>query len=238
MDEKLTKDVEVLVAEIFSQKEEANKIKKTEVALQKSAETIADLTAALEDKNSKEEDMVSELDDLKSKADDLTSELEAAQRKVEESSNKLAESENLIEEMKKDKAAEVRMSELGRLGVALSDKETQTAKIREMDDEAFASYKEELVSLRKAVETELARASDETETETETEEVSESTEEDQEIETEEGSEEDETILPANVDPDTAVAAAMNLEITPSDGLMTKYSKLGEAMAERMTIKNN
>lgn len=238
MDEKLTKDVEALVAEIFSQKEEANKIKKTEDALQKSAETIADLTAALEDKNSKEEDMVSELDDLKSKADDLTSELEAAQEKVEESSNKLAESENLIEEMKKDKAAEVRMFELEQVGVALSDKETQTAKIREMDDETFASYKEELVSLRKAVETELAKADDKPDSEVETEEISdpaeEIAEEDHEIDTEDNSEEDETILPANVDPDTAVAVAMNLEITPSDGLMTKYSKLGKAMAERMT----
>lgn len=234
MDEKLTKDVEVLVAEIFSQKEEASKIKKTEGALQKSAETIAELTAALEDKNSKEETMVTELDDLKSKTDDLTSELEAAQRKVEESDNKLVESENLIEEMKKDKAAEVRMSELEQAGVALSDKETQTAKIREMDDEVFVSYKKELVSLRKAVETELARADESPNSETETEEVPEAAEEVQETETEEDLEEDEAVPPVNVDPDTAVAAAMNLEIAPSDGLMTKYSKLGKAMAERMT----
>lgn len=233
MDEKLTTDVEALVAEIFSQKEEANKIKRTEVALQKSAETIADLTAALEDKNSKEESMVSELENLKSKAADFTSELEAAQEKAEESDNKLAESENLIEEMKKDKAAEIRMVELKQAGVVLSDKKTQAAKIREMDDEMFVSYKKELVSLRKAVETELAKADDKPASGEETGEISD-LEEGHEIDTEDNPEEGETILPANIDPDTAVAAAMNLEIVPSDGLMTKYSKLGKAMAERMT----
>ena len=35
---------------------------------------------------------------------------------------------------------------------------------------------------------------------------------------------------ANIDPGKAVAAAMNLEIFPSDDLMKKYGDLGQAMA--------
>jgi hypothetical protein len=166
--------------------------------------------------------------------------------------------------MKKDKAAELRMAELAEAGVGLSNKDAQMAKVREMEDEEFASYKEELVSLRSAVMAELAKAEEpedevasEEETqeeekaeaeETEEEEVaSEETEENEEEASEEeneeeaseeneeeaSEEEDEEVLPANVDPGTAIAAAMNMEVMPSDNLLAKYAKLGKALAERM-----
>ena len=233
MDDKLKKDIEAIVAEIFSQNEEAKKIEKTEDALNKSAEKISELTSSLEKKNTKEEEINSELSDLKESVKTLTTELEAAQSEVEQSNEKLADTENKIEEMKKDKAAEVRMGELVSAGVALSDKDAQTIKVREMDDEMFASYKDELISLRKAVEVELTKEREASEEEDSEEEDSEEegSEEDSE---EEGSEEgnDET-PPVNVDPNIAVAAAMNLEIQPSDNVMTKYQKLGKAMADNM-----
>lgn len=244
MEDKLKKDIEAIVAEIFSQNEEANKIEKTENELIKSAEVISDLTTSLEEKNTKEEEMSSKLVDLEGNIKNLTTELEAAQAEVEQSNEKLVDTENKIEEMKKDKAAEVRMGELTSAGVALSDKEAQTVKVREMDDETFASYKDELISLRKAVEDELANA-DETseENSTETAEEDETTETAEEDETNDGEEvadeetseetnEDET-PPANVDPNVAVAAAMNLEIQPSDNVMIKYQKMGKAMADNM-----
>ena len=244
MDDKLKKDVEVLVAEIFSQKEEAKQRERTEDALQKSAEAIADLTTALEERNADAEKANSKIDDQESTIEDLNSELEAAKKEITESTEKLAETEKMIEEMKKDKAAELRMSELTEAGVALSDKEAQTAKIREMDDESFTSYKEELVSLRKAVEAELAKAGEESASEENEnipeEEAEEAAEEnDEEVPAEEEADEAaEETPPVNVDPDTAIAGALNLEVMPSDDILAKYNEMGKAMAKRMTTNDD
>jgi len=252
MNEELLKDVAAMVAEIFSQKEEAEQRAETEKALQKSADTITELTTALEDKNAADQEVATQINDLETKVTELTSGLEAAQNEVEESASKLAESESKIEEMRKDKAAELRMDELVKKGVALSDKDAQTAKIREMEDEEFGSYREELVSLRSAVEAELAKVDpEETASEEETQEEETATEETTEEENEEqateeegeeaseenAEEETEETPPVNVDPDTAVAAAMNMEVMPSDNVIAKYAKLGAAMAERMKTDN-
>jgi hypothetical protein len=245
MNEELKKDVEVMVTEIFSQKEEAEQRAETEKALQKSADAISQLTEALEGKNVESEEVATQITDLESKIEELNSELEAAKNEAKESADKLAESENAIEEMRKDKAAELRMAELVKSGVALSDKDAQTVKVRGMEDEEFGSYKEELVSLRSAVEAELAKAKPEEEiaSEEETqeevvivEEVAE-VEEEEEVEEVASDEEEGEILPVNVDPDTAVAAAMNLEVKPSDNVLAKYAKLGDALAKRMNNDN-
>lgn len=236
MNEELKKNVEAAVAEIFSQKEEAEQRAETEKALQKSADTISQLTAALEDKNSADEEVATLINDLENKVKELTSGLEAAKNEAEESATKLAESEKIIEGMRKDKAAELRMAELAKAGVALSDKDTQTAKIRDMEDEEFGSYRDELVSLRRAVEAELAKAV--LEEETQEEEAAEA--EDEEVEEEVAAEEEELVeetLPANVDPGQAIAAALNMEVMPSDSVLAKYAKLGEAMAKRMNKDN-
>jgi peptidoglycan hydrolase CwlO-like protein len=248
MNEELKKDVDAMVAEIFSQKEEAEQRAETEKALQKSADTIVDLTEALEGKNVSDEEIATQINDLENKVTELTSKLEAAEEKVTETASKLTESENKIDEMRKDKAAELRMDELVKAGVALSDKDAQTAKVREMEDEEFGSYREELVSLRSAVEAELAKVAPEgtaSDEETQEEEVAEveaeeeeeaASEEDAAEETPEEEEASEETPPANIDPDTsdtAVAAAMNMEVMPSDNMLAKYAKLGNAMAERM-----
>lgn len=259
MNEELKKDVEAAVNEIFSQKEEAEQKAETEKALNKSAETISELTTALEGKNAESKEVAVQIADFESKIEELTSELEAAKKEAEETAEKLTESENMIEEMKKDKAAELRMSELAEAGVALSDTDTQTVKVREMEDEEFASYKEELVSLRSAVEAELAKADSEEETASEeetqeetqeetSEEVAEeeeakedddeaASEEDNEEEASEEEETSEETPPANVDPDLVAAAAMNMEVTPSESVVAKYKTLGEALAERMNKDN-
>jgi chromosome segregation ATPase len=251
MNEELKKDVEAMVSEIFSQKEEAEQRAETEKALQTSAETITKLTEALEGKIAESEEVAKQIEDLESKIEAMTSELEAAKKTADESAAKLAEAENTIEEMKKDKAAELRMAELAEARVALSDRDAQTAKVRGMEDEEFASYKEELVSLRSAVEAELAKAKPEeevaSEEETQEEVATEETEGEVEVETEVANEEETTeeteeaseeTPPANVDPGAAIAAAMNLEIKPSDNLLAKYAKLGEAMAKRIAKKDN
>ena len=245
MNEELKKNVEAAVAEIFSHKEDAEQRAETEKALQKSADTIAQLTEALEGKNAGDEEIATQINDLENKVKELTSELEAAKEKAKESAEKLAESEKVIEDMRKDKAAELRMAELAKEGVALSNKDAQMAKVREMEDEEFASYKEELVSLRSAVKAELAKAAPEVDTaseeETQEEEVAEeeeeAAEEEEEVANEEEAEEEET-PPANVDPGQAIAAALNMEVMPSDSTLAKYAKLGEAMAKRMNKEDN
>ena len=238
MNEELKKNVEAAVAEIFSQKEEAEQRAETEKALQKSADTIAQLTEALEGKNAGDEEIATQINDLENKVKELTSELEAAKKKAEESAEKLTESEKVIEDMRKDKAAELRMAELAEAGVSLSDKDAQLAKVRDMEDEEFGSYRDELVSLRRAVEAELAKAV--LEEETQEEEAAEAEAEDEEVEEEVAAEEEELVeetLPANVDPGQAIAAALNMEVMPSDSVLAKYAKLGEAMAKRMNKDN-
>lgn len=251
MDEKLLKEVEAMVADIFSQKEEAEQKAKTEEALQKSAETITQLTEALEAKNTESDETASQIADLQSQIEELNSKLEAAQNEAEEVAAKLTESEKTIEEMLKDKAADLRMAELEEAGVALSNRDGQKAKVREMEDEEFAAYKEELVDIRSAVQAELAKKEEEkaeegTEEETPAEEASNEEEENKEDETaseeeqesEEASEEDdEETPPANVDTTKATAAAMNFEVRPSDDLIAKYRKLGDAMANRWRKKD-
>ena len=157
MDEKLRKDVEAVVAAIFSEQEEAEIRKQTEEALGKSATTIEELTVALEAKNSEFEELEAKLSESEDKAKDLTTELEAAQEKIEEATKKSDEAEGALEEIRKDRATELRMKELEEAGV-MSDEEAQSGKVREMSDEDFASYRDELVSIREAVIAELSKA--------------------------------------------------------------------------------
>lgn len=262
MDEKLKKDIESVVATIFSEKEEAEMRKKTEEALEKAAATIEDLTNTLEEKNAEAEEQESKFSEIQAKVTDLESELEAARNETESVKEQLTEKETELEEIKKDRAADVRMAELEEAGVAHRTdeaKEAQVARIREMSDEDFAAYKEELVSIRQSVLDELAAAASEEETAEEAEEAaegeeSETSEEDnseeeaseeeteenseeaseEEAEEEETSEEGEDTPPANVDHGQAVFAALNMDHRPSPDLIERYAELGKAMAKEFT----
>lgn len=237
MDDKLRKDVEAVVANIFSEKEEADIRQKTEEALSKSATTIDELTTALETKNTEVEELEAKFSESEETAKNLQTELEAAQKEVEEANKKLTESEKVVEEMQKDKATELRMVELTEAGV-VSDEEAQASKIRDMSDEEFASYREELVSLRAAIVAQLEKAKEDTDEQEEAEEEAEEKEEAEEEaeEKEDADEEDGVTPPANVDPGQAISAALNMEIFPSDDVVKKYQDLGKAMASLMVDK--
>lgn len=189
MDEKLKKDIEAHVATIFSEKEEAEMRRKTEDALQKAAVTIEDLTNSLEEKTAEADEVESKFSESTDKVSTIESELEAAKEEIENVKTQLSDKESEIEEMKKDRAADVRMDDLGEAGVVHKNEEAKTnqiAKVREMSDDEFAAYKDELISVRQAVMDELA-AAEET-SEEKSEEGSEDTEESEENET--GSEEE------------------------------------------------
>lgn len=238
-DKKLREDVEAMVMSIFSEKEEADMRKKTEEALQQSARTIEDLTTALEDRNAEVEELKSTVSEGESNIEDLNTQLEAAKEEIKTSNDKLTETETALEEIKKDRLTDVRLSELEEARVAHSDEKSragQAAKIREMSDEGFQSYKEELVSIREAVISEIEANAPEANTEEEVKPTSEEetpaeeeTASDEETSEEETTDEEET-LPANIDPAQAVSAALNLDIFPSEGMVAKYKELGQAMA--------
>lgn len=247
MDEKLKKDVEAVVAMIFSEKEEAEIRKQTEEALNKAAVTIDELTTALEASNTEVSESADKLSEAEETIQNLKSELEAARKEMEEATKRAEESEGTLEEMKKDRATELRIQELGKAGV-ISDTEAQSSKVRDMSDEEFASYKEELVSIREAVIAELSKSEEKEETaeeeiveekevETESAEEEEETETAEEEETETAEEEKET-PPAEIDPGQAVSAALNFEIFPSDDVKSKYQDMGKAMANLMIKKND
>lgn len=244
MEEKLMNDVEAVVTAIFSKKEEAEMRELTELELQKAAKTIEDLTSVLETKKTEFSEVEVKLTEANEKVENLESELEAARAEIETSNDKLTETEKALEEMKKDEVANVRMSELEEAKVIRSDREAQIAKIREMSDEDFVAYKEELVAIRQSVVAELEanQANTPAPAEEETPSVVNPTEEEgseEDVDKDEGAseedaEEDEDTPPANVDPGDAMAAALNMETASiDDDILTKYSNLGKTMAENL-----
>lgn len=208
----LKTQVQTLVDEIFSAKEQAEIRKNTEKALDESARVVNDLKTALEKKNTEVSELTEKSGKYAAQIEDTQSKLEAAETALTEKAEELAKKEDefqkkcdelatvqtVIDGMKKDQAADVRMKELEKASVAHTDRETQKIKIREMDDAAFAAYKEELVSIRQAVIDELKTKNAES---------------------------------AAAGKNTA--AAMNME-TASAGadIRQKYAELGKAMAER------
>jgi len=150
--------VQELVASFWNQKEEAEIRKSTEKALEDSANTISELTSSLENKTEEAASLEEKLSESESANTELNEKLEAANEELTKTKDELASITQALEDMKKDRAAETRMAELEDAGVANSDRETQTAKVREMNDEDFASYKDELVSIRESVIAELNKA--------------------------------------------------------------------------------
>ena len=166
----LEAQVAAVVANLFNEKEEAEIRKGTEAELQKAAASISELTKALESKNSEVSEYETKLSETEVRITELSSELEAAKKELDTANTKLAETVTTLENINKDRAAEQRMAELESAGVIRSDRDSQTSKVREMTEEDFASYKDELVSIRQAVVAELEKARDKVEADAKAEE--------------------------------------------------------------------
>lgn len=236
MDEKkLIDDIKKIVDDIFSEKEQASQMQKTQDALNESAETIDSLTQSLEktkaDLDSKIESANTELKEKDSKINDLSTELEAAQKKVSDLEAELASSKESLENIKKDNLAEARINDLKENKIAmLNELETQKAKVREMSEEEFASYKQDRITLRKDIEKELEESVAKAKADAEAQAAATANSNSAAAE---GAEL--TITPAAVvSPGQAIAAAMNLETIPSSDLISKYAEMGKAMAANMT----
>jgi hypothetical protein len=238
--EELRTQVRAMVDGLFDEKEESEIRRKTEIALEKSAETISNLTSTLEEKVAEIAEFETKVSEGIESVQSLEKELEAAREELETSKALVIEKEQVLEDMSKAKVANERMVELESAGVARAEKEAQLVKIKEMSDEEFASYKEELVDVRKAVEAELEKAAKDSQTKKAGEDAKKAEEEKAEAlakskaaENTEGNEEaDETTTPAKITPGQAAMASLNMEFMPNEDLMAKYAKLGEALAEK------
>lgn len=233
--------VAAVVENLFNEKEEADIRKKTEEALQKSATSISELTTALETKNAEVSAFEAVISEKDATVQQLTSELEAAKVELENANVKLMDSEKALNDMIKERAAERRMVEIEDAGVARSDRDSQMTKVKEMTDEEFASYKDELVSIREAVVKELEEARQvqagvdakaEEETAKKAEENSSKEADVPEKQEEEASEKEEesTVPPVQITPGQAAMASLNMEYLPNKDIMAKYADLGKAMA--------
>ena len=224
MEDKLKEQVEKIVSAIFASKEEDTMRQKTQDALQASATKLEELQVLLTEKDQALEAAAVEIEFLKEEATKISTEKEAI------ATEKLAEIASLTEAkqaldtelekvslelstMKKELLAEARMQELSAEGVVREDASLQKTKIMEMSDEDFTAYKDELVSIKAQVVAALTSKTEPVETE----------------------EEDE-VIPANVDPTQSSQAALNMETAPSQTLTEKYQALGKAMAEAIKRK--
>ena len=214
----LKKDVELIVTSIFSAKEDAEKERLTKEALRDSAEVVTGLTTSITEKDEVITDLESKVSDAevtiaehvgsidaeKAKVEDLT-------KQLEEVTTKLSASELEVVDMRKDMAADARMSELKESKVIGTDEKAQRGKVKEMSDEEFASYQTELIELRKSIETELAATAPVVKPDDVTG--------------------DTPVTPdMDINIDSSEQAALNLEGSSPEDLVSNYTDLGKAMA--------
>lgn len=223
MEDTLKKQVEAVVAAIFASKEQETIRQKTEDALNASATKLEALTASNAEVAAVVATQEATIVELEKSVETLEIEKAAILEANEASMKELAAAKEILvaeleavslelSTMKKEINADSRMAELTTAGVVREAVDVQRAKVMDMSDEDFASYKEELVSIKAQVIESLKIKED----------ASDNTV-------------DDTTPPANVDPTKTAQAALNLESQPSQNLAKKYADLGKAMAE--AIKN-
>jgi len=172
MSDQLKKDVKQLVDDIFKQKEETAMRQEVEDALRNSTKEINNLNESLEAKDGEIEKAQAEvsgltdtISELEVKITDLERDKENLEKEKTDLENEKAEivtraenAEKELEDIKKDQLAQARFNDLKDSGVAATNdkaKEDQISKIREMPDEDFTAYKDELVAVREAIVAEL-----------------------------------------------------------------------------------
>ncbi len=147
--------VQAEVEKILSSRDETQAHIEAEEALKEAKETFEILKAALEAKDAKlkeYEEALAALDNLEpTDADVATNEkIVALEKELEDWKQKAEVSQAALDTLAREETASGRMAELDEDGVSLDEEalEAQYAKVRDMSDEDFASYKSELVALK------------------------------------------------------------------------------------------
>lgn len=242
MDDKQLRDaVKSIIDGIFSEKEEEARQRMTEEAITKSTATINDLTQALEGQKetysaleikyneclelsaeqeaklttigSEKQQIETELATIKAELEQTKTTFAEFTTSTEAGLKELSELKAAMAEIESQKTAEARYVILEEAGVSYKDKDKQLAKIKDMTEEAFESYKEELLAIKEALTVTPVVPSDE--------EAAAAAE----LAAKEGK-----VALANIDKRVMLTAALNNELKVQEDLMVKYQKLGQAMA--------
>ena len=147
--------VQAEVERVLSSREEAQAREEAESALKEAKATFETLRASLEAKDAKikeyEEALAildgSETTDAEVAANERIVELE---KELDEWKQRADVAQAALDTLAREETAASRMAELAESGVCLDEEaaEAQYAKVRDMSDEDFASYKSELVALK------------------------------------------------------------------------------------------
>ncbi len=154
-EEELDAAVQARVEAALSSREDATARAEAEEALKEAKETFEALKASLEAKDAKVaeyEEALSNLDvstptEAEVAANEKLVEIEAA---LEEANDRASVAQAALDTIAREETAASRMAELDEAGVTLDEEsaEAQYAKIRDMSDEEFQSYKSELSALK------------------------------------------------------------------------------------------
>jgi hypothetical protein len=148
--------VKSTVAAVLAEEEAVQKVKMEEVFNEYEV-TLADLRdaeVAATEKNAElaaqVESLTAEKEALETEVMSLKDELATVRTSLEEATKKTADLESKINDMEKEAAMQRRVTELEEAGLLSSGKSADRlkARIKGMDDEEYAEYKSELVSLR------------------------------------------------------------------------------------------
>lgn len=201
---------------------------KVKTLLESADSTISDLLETVESKDQdlskaadeykslqlKMEELVGKVSELEGVLAERDSQLKEVQDKVVAAEERASAAEAELTGIANDRRLEVRVAELAEAKILKSGEkaETQKSKVREMSDEEFASYKEELIDLRQSVEAALK-------------EVAAGSGDGKEVE----------VAPPLINKEEAAAAALNAENNDPTG-KSKFKDLGEALAKRLKNK--
>jgi len=145
------------VAEILAVEDTAQHKALLEEAFEEAKTQITDLESALETATEEKDKLVDDIEALKAEkeeleksASDTDSEKDDLKKALDEATKKIEELTKQIEDMEKDAAMNLRIGDLDKLGLLSKGKaaDKQKAKVRDMSNEEYAEYKDELLELR------------------------------------------------------------------------------------------
>ncbi|MGQ4893449.1 MAG: hypothetical protein ACP6IQ_02350 [Candidatus Njordarchaeia archaeon] len=141
--EDIRKEVEAMLAEKDAQAKIQEKIEQLE-------SEKASLSAKVEEVEAAKAEISSELEKVKADLENISKEKEALAKEKEEVDATVAQLQKELDGIKAEQALAQRKNELAEAGILLDGEkgEAQLAKVKEMSDEAFASYKEELIQFK------------------------------------------------------------------------------------------
>jgi len=191
---------------------------------------LGTVQAALETITKQRDEAVKSVEGHDTAIADKDTEIEGLKTKLDETEKEYA---GFKEETEKDKAVADRMEKLTKAGVALKDKkgEAQKAKVREMDEETFASYLGDLEDVKASAKADDDEEAAEETTEEATEVVPEKVTEEATEETEEAEEAEAETPEADVEEAQASTQAVNTDSTPDKKVSARDAMLQLGHAE-------